>query len=150
MQNIEKVVRNKPAPQPLYLDSTFKSNDMNWLIFGLILVFDFMVFVASYKLALPTGLGGADFAQVEGIVYALLMVLLIAKVVFHQNWRVAEIHSPGPMVLIVNFMIGILLIDPFQIMYKVVIMKILICLLPILALAVMVMLLQREEDAPTI
>lgn len=145
MQNIERVSR-KNNHTPIYVEDTFKSNDMSWLILMLILIFDFMVFTASYKLALPMGLSGLDFAIFEGAVYALLMVLIITKVVFHQNWKTAEFHSPGPIVLIINFMIAILLIDPFGIAYKTIIMKILICLLPLSGFGLMVMLLQRESD----
>lgn len=139
----------KKATQPIHIDSAFKSGDMNWFIFGLLLLFDTLIFGASYNKALPQGLVGKELIFLESLLYSLPNVLMIVKICFHQDWARLEWHSPATIALIINLLVAVALIQPLDMGYywQKIILRFLVCVAPLVCLALTISILQRKEGA---
>lgn len=144
--NIE---RRRKVYAPVYVDKTFRSNDMTWIIFVLLLLFNVLVFSSAFLIVCPQGLTkNNDFRHFESIIYGLATAFLIAKILFHQNWRKVKFWSPGPIVLYLNLFFSATYLDLFEVplSQNVWAMKLLLVTTPVLGFIMMVLILQSESE----
>lgn len=137
-----KKVRKKSAP--IYVDKAFRSNDMNWVLFTLILAFNAFVFSAVFDNCVTAIT--KDIKAIISALYGIGVSILIAKILFHQDWKKANLLSPALICLYVNAIFAgfALTMDTANIIQKNVVAYLLVCI-PIAGLLVLVVIMNNED-----
>jgi hypothetical protein len=139
----QSLVRKSTPPVPI--DRAFRSIEMSWIIFLFILLFNILVFNKAFLKVIPTGISNTN-AELDAIIYGLGNGLLLAKILFHQNWNKAHLVSAGPVAIYFNALFLLVHLDFFNLgTLHTAIMKLLLVIMPVIGLMSMIITLSNSE-----
>lgn len=138
------IVRKSTPPIPI--DKAFRSAEMSWIIFLFILLFNILVFFKAFLKINPTGVSNTS-AEIDAMIYALGNGLLLAKILFHQNWNKAHLVSAGPIAIYFNAIFLLVHLDFFSLgTLHITMMKLLLVIMPVIGLMSMIITLSVSEQ----
>jgi hypothetical protein len=139
-EKVEKISRNFTADDFL---SFFKSAQFAGFILLLLFLVMGVAFFCFYKIALPVGFShDKNVADAEALLFALIIDALAFLIFAHENFEEQrDAFSMGMITFYYLAWLFLLLVNPFEMWWRVILMRITIfCTLPVLAFVLVLIL----------